>query len=84
MINWQYSGIENAAKITANLQGYGTRESWIETIKNIAGGAYKGKPTYVETYGFCVTIWHDENDMPHAKVTISVYSVAKKLGTWEN
>lgn len=84
MIDWKYSGLENAARVIAKQKGFGNCESWCDNIRATANNAYTGKPTYVETNGFCVTIWHDANDMPHAKVTLSVYGIAKEMGIWEN
>ena len=81
-INWEFSGIENAARVRAKMRGTNYRES-IEWIKSLSTH-YKDDPTYIESGGVCLTIWHDSLGMPHAKVTISVYGVANLLGVWES
>ena len=81
MLNWQYSGIENVAKALVTIQGYGSAESWAASIKATAERAYgDGGVGYVETAGYCVTIWADDNGTRHAKVTLSAYGVLLALG----
>ena len=80
-INWQFSGIENAARVRAKMKGT-TYEGSIEWIKHLSA-CYEGNPTYIESGGVCLTIWHDSFGKPNAKVTISVYGVANLLGVWK-
>ena len=81
-INWKYSGLENAARVRAALLGHDYAAS-LDWIRGLAQRCQVG--SYCESGGICVHLWQDESDYSvHAKVTISVYSVAKHLGVWIN
>ena len=81
-INWQYSGIENAARVREALK-LGSYEGSIAWIQGLAQRCSVG--SYCESGGICVHLWQDTADMSvHAKVTVSVYSVAKLLEVWHN
>lgn len=79
MINWEYSDVETVAAFHVATYGYGDAESWVDTIKRHANSAYRLSPTYVSTYAFVVMIWHDDNDMPHAKCSVTAYAANKAI-----
>lgn len=79
-LNWSYSGIDYAVAVLPRMHGYGTPESWAKHIQSHVEAAYAADPTpgYLETGGWCATIWLNRETLkPHVKVTLSGYGVWK-------
>jgi hypothetical protein len=82
---WEHSNVENVAALLMKLNpsfAFRTLEHGVAAIKRRVE-ADMTAPGYLSIYGYCATVWADDDYRLHVKVTVEPYTVATYLGRLE-
>lgn len=78
---WEQSNVENVAALLMKLNpsfAFRTVEQGVAAIQRHVN-ANMDAPGYLSIYGYCATVWADDEFRLHVKVTVEPYTVATFL-----
>ncbi|WP_225366552.1 hypothetical protein, partial [Lacticaseibacillus rhamnosus] len=79
-LNWNHSNVREVADLLTRLNPSFafTVDRGVEVIKRHVESNMTA-PGYLSIYGYCATVWADDDYSLHVKVTVEPYTIAKFL-----